>query len=1475
MQIDFTRYYRAFGVRRPNQLTSPPQQTLNFLPKNSIVHYPYLEGGDLEINTHETYLEPYTLRVMMEYVKTLTCKEGSPTGKQLNLRDETSKWHQANPKFRFVMDAVKVTTNELQLVLFNYNYLSEAYIYPQTPNRPYNIWKNTTTTMFDTAAEIAKTSERNQFFFVDVPDLIPSPNMLLTYGAEDLAHEIEEGLVPAAEAFGGAARGIFNTPAKLMVREIWNFLDPELRKSTVFSSIRPEDYYKINLVYRLKSGKSVILNLAYLFSWVQGNENFTPEKPPTLFNVRQLQKIYLRFMISLQTLNVAPVEEEVSEQPSVSEDQREEAELQAEFQQEHDDDTSDDELPGEGNFLTGGVGVAKTKDVKIVDHTDAEIDEAFTKNDASKLDFSEIEEQLRDLEYLNKSNLVNKLSDNKVIKAVVPTGSKVVAGDETGESTTPTTSTPEQLQEKFLKPSDPKTEILKQIERNKEVGMYTPAQYRKALQDAEILGQMKDPYGTNQMATQVAEVTPEKVTLSEERVEINGSDGVFDRTQLQSTLRSFTPDYVRKTMKADVLAAVHSVQNAGVMIRRHEIEIQHSALGSYELHSVELKPLNGEASTVHFSLPVVDENGQFTVSGNKYVMRNQITDIPIRKISPTEVSLSSYYGKNLVHTGSKKANSLIEALKKRIAVAVLEPDGYIKNAATANVYDEKFESPYIYGLMSSSYKTIRTDDIILSFDHKDRLPMFGEEFIKAHEKDGAILVGLSKKKQAIRVLNDNTFQIQIDGKWIPVGDIFDVLKIDYSKIPLTFSEVNVFSKSVPVGVVLGYYMGFTNLITLLKAKHRIVEKTRGVELERYEYSVTFADKTYVFDQRDREASMVLAGFTQFQKQTKMFPVAEFEYKNVYLNLLEAKKMTAIYIRELDNIRDLFVDHITQGILKDMGEPETYEGLLIRASSMLLTYNAPKGHDTDYMRLRGYERFAGAVYKTLSNSIRGFRGRNIAGRSKIEMGPYDVWSLITKDSSVKLVEDINPIQNIKEVEAYTFVGEGGRNKDTMTKATREFLPSAKGFFGDATVDSSDVGVNGSMSSSPNITNVRGLPVKGKREDNPVNYVSVTSLLHPFTHNDDSKRANFSNIQASHVVAAKNYALPIVRTGYEEVIAKRTGSMFSSRADKPGKVIEVTEDKIVVQYDDKTVKGVHLGRYFGKAEGSVYPHDIVTNLKVGQKVDKDDVIAYNSGFFKPDRFNPKNIILASSLVARVAFIDSKDTHEDSCVISRRLADETITESVKIKSVTVDFTQSLQDIVRIRQAVTAKDHVFIIEDEVSANTGSFNEQALATLRRSARQAPRVGVKGYIDRIEVFYNGDKADMSETLRALVDRSDRAMSERCRTEGRPVINGRVTEEYRVEGVPLAPDRAEIRVYIVKQDRALAGHKLIFGSQLKSVISEEMTYEMTTEDGVPVDAKFSFRSVMNRVVLGAIKQGMLTTNVKLIGKRMAEIYFTGK
>jgi hypothetical protein len=115
------------------------------------------------------------------------------------------------------------------------------------------------------------------------------------------------------------------------------------------------------------------------------------------------------------------------------------------------------------------------------------------------------------------------------------------------------------------------------------------------------------------------------------------------------------------------------------------------------------------------------------------------------------------------------------------------------------------------------------------------------------------------------------------------------------------------------------------------------------------------------------------------------------------------------------------------------------------------------------------------------------------------------------------------------------------------------------------------------------------------------------------------------------------------------------------------------------------------------------------------------------------------------------------------------------------------------------------------------------------------------------------------------------MADRAKSAGRAVVNGQVTDEYRVSGVPLALDKAEIRVYITLNTTSSVGDKLVFGHQLKSVVGEVMDYKVTSEDGRPVDALFSYRGVMSRIVNSPILLGTTTTLLKLIADKAVEAY----
>ncbi len=332
------------------------------------------------------------------------------------------------------------------------------------------------------------------------------------------------------------------------------------------------------------------------------------------------------------------------------------------------------------------------------------------------------------------------------------------------------------------------------------------------------------------------------------------------------------------------------------------------------------------------------------------------------------------------------------------------------------------------------------------------------------------------------------------------------------------------------------------------------------------------------------------------------------------------------------------------------------------------------------------------------------------------------------------------------------------------------------------------------------------------------------------------------------------------------------MFSTAADQDGKVTSLTDKGIVVTYTSGEQVGIELGRIYGKAEGTVYPHDLVTPLKLGDKFKRGDILAYNTKFFEPDFIDPKQIIMKSNHVVNTAFMETNQTHEDSSSISQKLGAKFKTEITKVKSYIVDFKQNILEPKKPGEKVEPKDVLMIIEDEITASTGQFSDDAISTLKKLSNMAPRAGVLAIVEKIEVYYHGDKRDMTASLKQLADRSDSAMAAACRASNRHVVNGRVTDEYRVNGTPLEFGKAEIRIYLTITNGTGVGDKGVFGHQMKSTIAEVHRGLIHTEDGEEVDATFSYRSVAARGVMSPVLLGTTITLLDAIGKNAAKLYF---
>lgn len=1096
MQLLYPLFYKQYGLRRLQAMISPQPMTLLSLPRDSVVHFYSLDDKHREYDTSKLYLDGNLKRAVIDTPTVLTKIKGLPRSKAVLLRPLLKDFLNKNKKFRYVVDAHTRGVDSLTLLVENYSYLDDLYVYAQVNLTPYYRWFNAHRTIFDNISKISESVIKNHFFFTELPSEFPGPTLLNMCSGPITMSSLK----------------VFDTPEKLFMREIWNWLSlatvdektassqvkEKLAEGTIFTGLKKEHYPYVNFVFNTKDGRSVVLNLGYMYSWIQGNSNMTEFKTVNQVNNVQLQKIFLKFLLSLQSVveeqDTAPEAETTNDSTEVrdSSDVQENRDIEEETKEYNEAHGSEDPdtLP-EDEYTSDALKVTNGKPpvpVEVDDDADLDLDASV----ADQL--KDIDAELNVLESINMRKLKaqgfmidhdKQIVDTEIVKKDIPL---------------------HEIQQMVYHDISPQDSLKRTVEEFVDYGLLSASDYRNLMRDIDGNLTRKDPYGSGKTVEEARQITSEDIKLDDERTKIVASDMVQDKTMLKSSLQSFDHDYVKDVMHKDVLNMLNSLQRSGIVIRKHNIEVDHSALGSYENHELEIRPVDGQVSTIRFRLPKVNEDGTFVAAGNKYSMRKQRVDNPIRKINPFSVALTSYYGKTFVSMNTKKANSSLEWIIKELNIAGMTDHQYIKQVAPARVFDNNFEAPYIYNALADNFKSVTTTKYTLVFDHTERKNIVDESILSSLETGGSRVVGYTYRKDPMIVDKDNNFFVIGENNSRQfVGNIFQVLELPEDLAPVDFTEVKVYSKSIPVAIILAYTLGFDNLLKLLQAQYRVIgpEVTSREEkrIQNGEFIVRFKDNAYYFSKKQRSAALILAGFLEFEKQLRQFEVADFNHKDVYLNLLESKGLSSVYIREMEMQQNLFVDPITKEILTEMKEPVTFNGLLIRATEMLQSYHHPDPQDMRYMRVRGYERFSGAVYKELATAVRQYKQRNIAGKSRVEMSPYQVWSKIMKDPALKLVEDINPIQNLKESEIVTYVGEGGRSKDSMSKPTRAYHQSDMGVVSEATVDSSDVGVNAYLSANPKFKNLRGQIITEESVISPASLVSTSALMAPCSDKDD--------------------------------------------------------------------------------------------------------------------------------------------------------------------------------------------------------------------------------------------------------------------------------------------------------------------------------------------------------------------------------------
>lgn len=858
--------------------------------------------------------------------------------------------------------------------------------------------------------------------------------------------------------------------------------------------------------------------------------------------------------------------------------------------------------------------------------------------------------------------------------------------------------------------------------------------------------------------------------------------------------------------------------------------------------------------------------------------------VPIRKVSPIRVALTSYYSKLFVERSQRAVFNYDNWVGKQIVAKGQNPqDDSIHNVKIADVADHTLDLPTIYSVIGSRVMAFRTAQDHFWFDYKNRnrYKVFDMAVVEAIEKQNPEMVVCARRdSRYITVDKSDMFYIvePTTGAVTELGQIEDILGLQRDKAPVGMAEVSIFGKVIPVGMAFGYMLGLDKLLEMTKVRYRAVPVGTRVQMSDDEYAIKFLDETLILEKSDVLGSLIFSGYMFYHKQIRNYSRHSYNTKDVYFTILEANNVGLRYMRELDLMNAMWVDPITKGVLEWMKEPTEFIPLLVRACELLVTRYVPQrvegadGLVEGQERAKGYERIPGAIYGELVRAIRIYNSRSASVNSQVSMNPHDVWTNIVQDPASAIVDDINPIQNLKQKEIITYGGRGGRSGRSMTAEARLYKESDIGFISESTVDSGDVAVITYMSPNANITSVRGtIRQFDKEKDGASSLVSTSALISPFADRDDPKRVNFIGIQQSHVIAAEGYRESPVSTGYDHVLAHRVDEIFAVPAEKDGEVVEKSDNHMVIQYLDGTQEHVNLTTQYGISAGSVYPQHQATTFNLGDKVKKGDILKYNSGFFKPSRFQPRQVQWMAGVIARTALMEASYTLEDSSAIDDWLAGQLGSEVTKVKTIVVRFDQTLRNLVKVGDHTDITSILCTIEDAVTAEAGLFSEDDLDTLRMMGSATPQAGAVGEISKIEVFYHGDPDDMSDSLLELVSAHDKQRRKEAKRLGQQAITGQVDQSLRIDGEGLDLDHVAIKVYITHREGMGVGDKAVFCNQMKTVIGHRLSGVNETVSGKKINAIFGAKSVMDRIVLSPTLIGMGISIQIAIGEKAAEMW----
>ena len=905
------------------------------------------------------------------------------------------------------------------------------------------------------------------------------------------------------------------------------------------------------------------------------------------------------------------------------------------------------------------------------------------------------------------------------------------------------------------------------------------------------------------------------------------------------------------------------------------------------LYDVDMEDYRGKRFNIKLDIPIMEDN-RFLLRGNNKSIQTQFFNMPIIKTDLDACQLISNYQKIFLYRQRDYGGKSLPAVSKFMKAAKKYTGRKIKFTYSDNTaVCSKYKLPIDYIDLAGTFNTIETEDYIIYFNQAT----IREKYTIDKTKKG-FPFAYNKKLNAIEYFDTNHYDTFIkficDTLFNLDSSFKEVFDAQTRTTSCAFSQASIMSSKIPLILLLAYYIGLTEAMNRAKIQFVIVDKLTNEirsnpNLDWIQFEDGFVVYTVTYG-----SSLLMSGLKNCS--TELFPLSSMDTKDMYIEFLD-NYGGRIKADGFDNFYDLFVDPLVKDSLEHYKLPTNFIDIIIYGNNLLADNKFVRHTDTSSRKLRRYELIAVYTYKILSDAYGSYanelkHSKQSATFSVKQSAVIDAFlaDSITSDDSC-----INALRDVETTNAITTKGPSGLNasrgysldKRTYDESMLNILGMSTGFAG-------NVGITRQATINADVDPEGYINTNSKKtEMNDSNSLTATEALIPFgSTRDDPMRTAMSFIQTSkHMVKTEESDPLLVTSGIDEVMPYLTTDKFAYKAKDKGTILEINDEYILVEYENGKKDFISLKESIEKnSDGGYFVPLKVTadaKLKVGSKINKDQILAYDKYSFSNSVGESDNIAYNIGKLAKVAILNTDEGFEDSGIMSEAMANKLATKIDLQYDTVVEKDSTIFKIAKIGDHIEAQDDLLVWQDAFDDEDTAAVISGLETNGEYSdigKRKLKSEVTGTLKEIKIFRTVEIEELSPSLQKIVTEYEapyKKQLEICKANGISISKVPACYKLNPTGkLKKAQEAIMIEFYVEYLDSIGAGDKIVYNAANKAVekglfpLGKEPYTEFRPNE--KIDAFLSDVSVSKRLVTSIPTYGALQKLVIELDRSVKDI-----